>query len=702
MLDRTAKRLSDSGTQRMASLGTQPPTTSLDRHLLPTSATLIPDRKMQTTRSARAVASGDAPYPSRSSNDGWETSEDENGEESADLFIPRPPTTPLPSEFPSMRSSRTSSYGSRSSTRPLRPHAREAVNWTASPLLIERASTPSPPPIHIIDVTDSPGVTLMRSVDTATATGATDLSFQDGEEEDGPSSANSTGRRPSKAVIMKGKEGQLREAGFLSRIMKSRFALDLEMQASPPSDEPPVTPGADPELQTAWRWKLLLNYGQFVLVALVIAAFAFPIIVGVSHLPWSDDTFYKAQTGYGTTKPYLNSPMYAILSAVTFITSLVLFVVIQFWSMYGWKRWKESRIGVVGIVVSIGVVLVMLGLWRSEMAYYWWYGDAFLLLITYVTMTLSFGYLGAGPFDEAFTKAQVRRLRLTEALVFTVSEGIVAVSAVVYGIWLMPVYASLSTTGKLFWRALFHPLYFELLCMTPCHLLIAYRTKRRWIDVLQTLTIAHGQAHMSTMATAMLTELGSWQEVLLGAFVHNLARYASRQTVLLRDRFVCHLFKVPFDVNQQKYLRSMELQIEVVMDTSANLFAPYMVYAFLGLQNTFMLGYAADNMTTDTLIEAIVFSVGVGTLFDLVYMFTNTNHLQHLPLLKVWGETKPYRFRFNIFLIFSMITMGLLVLLWLTVRVPRAVMCSSDDPCTCYALSPECLDPVGNYTMRAF
>lgn len=51
------------------------------------------------------------------------------------------------------------------------------------------------------------------------------------------------------------------------------------------------------------------------------------------------------------------------------------------------------------------------------------------------------------------------------------------------------------------------------------------------------------------------------------------------------------------DENVEKYLLAIVMQIEMIMDVSATLFAPYMAYAFLPLKEMFMFHFPGKHLT---------------------------------------------------------------------------------------------------------
>ncbi|KND00593.1 uncharacterized protein SPPG_03717 [Spizellomyces punctatus DAOM BR117] len=441
-----------------------------------------------------------------------------------------------------------------------------------------------------------------------------------------------------------------------------------------------------------WKRELMRNYLQTFLITLVTATIAYMIIITISKLPWQSDEFRQSTYSSSLSEPYFKSPLYAVLAALTFITSLVGFVAVQFWSMFGWERWKTSGIGWVSLVMSLFVVGGMMGLWQSRLTYWWWYGDAFILAITYTTMCFAFGVLGYVQANDS-TKLRLRE-RFKEGVLFTIAELIVAVASLIYGLWMMPVYSHLSLPAKMAWRALVHPAYFEFLVMVPTRMLIEHRAKRQSgsLNALQALTMVHAQSHILTMSTAMLSELGGFKETLLGVFLMHGERYILRSTVIIRDHAVRRLFRFKSNDNLEKYLLAMEMWIEIIMDNSATLFAPYMALAFLPLKDTFTFHYegVVHEVTTQTVIQKIFIQLTLGISYDLVFLLTNTTRLQRLPFLRTWRDIMVHRRRFTTFLVYSMNTMGLLLLLWMFIRVPRAVMCESADPCSCFVNHPEC------------
>ncbi|KAI9017340.1 hypothetical protein BC832DRAFT_20358 [Gaertneriomyces semiglobifer] len=438
------------------------------------------------------------------------------------------------------------------------------------------------------------------------------------------------------------------------------------------------------EAPKEWKVRLGKDYLRLFVMATITAVLSFPLIVGIEALPWRRQKFVDAIISATEAEPYFHSPVYAIFSGVTFIFALVGFVALQFCAMFGWKRFLRSGMLLVTLAVSVFIVLSLYGLYRSNMTYYWWYADALVLAVSFVSLCIAFGLLGHSPPPSATQSKWLSSQRLKDTLVFTLAEVFVAVFSILYGLWLIPFYNKLTPLWMLFWRVVIFPVYFEIFVLLPSRFLVEYRSKTSgYIAVTHALTVLHALSHVMTMSAAMISEIHSWQETLYTVALMSLGRFVVRSTVLHRDRVFRRLLGMSEDINASKYLIASEVQLEQFMEMSAAMFTPILMYKLQPLSDVFVFSHRG-NITIQQVVITVAAQTIIGGAFDLLFLYLNATSRMRLPFLKTREEVRLIRARFVIFLMYALLSMGILVMLWVMIRLPRAIVCDNADPCSCH------------------
>ncbi|KAJ3187965.1 hypothetical protein HDU85_006358 [Gaertneriomyces sp. JEL0708] len=436
------------------------------------------------------------------------------------------------------------------------------------------------------------------------------------------------------------------------------------------------------EAPKEWKFRLGNDYLRLFVLAIITAALSYPLIVGIESLPWRNQKFVDAIISATEAEPYFHSPVYAIFSGVTFIFTLVGFVALQFCVMFGWKLFLRSGMLLVALAISVFIVLSLYGLYRSNMTYYWWYADALVLAVSFVSLCIAFGLLGHSP--SAPQSKWLSSQRLKDTLVFTLAEVFVAVFSILYGLWLVPFYNKLTPLWMLFWRVVIFPVYFEIFVLLPSRFLVEYRSKTSgYIAVTHSLTVLHALSHVMTMSAAMISEIHSWQETLYTVALMSLGRFVVRSTVLRRDRVFRRLLGMSEDINASKYLIASEVQLEQYMEMSAAIFTPILMYKLQPLSDVFVFSHRGQ-ITIQQVVITVAAQTVIGGAFDLLFLYLNATSRMRLPFLKTREEVRLIRVRFVIFLMYALLTMGILVMLWVMIRLPRALVCDNADPCSCH------------------
>ncbi|KNC96824.1 uncharacterized protein SPPG_07658 [Spizellomyces punctatus DAOM BR117] len=249
---------------------------------------------------------------------------------------------------------------------------------------------------------------------------------------------------------------------------------------------------------------------------------------------------------------------------------------------------------------------------------------------------------------------------------FMVIEFVVAVSALAYGIWLIPIYMGLSNEMRMLWRFTVHPIYWEAIVkLAARHLLISKAGDK--LSVLDTLAMAHAQSHLIIMQASMVTTVNTFLNTLTTILTVHVGRVFWRSTDVARTRIFYRLFlrfvattedkkDVPHTekgyLEVYKYLLAVETMTEILLENSAVMFLSTTGLLFRNYTNAFWFNqseivfewYHAPLVVTIQIVGAFI--------FDLITIYINSRYTigyrngSNIPLLRSWREIWAYKWRF--------------------------------------------------------
>jgi len=273
---------------------------------------------------------------------------------------------------------------------------------------------------------------------------------------------------------------------------------------------------------------------------------------------------------------------------------------------------------------------------------------------------------------------------------------IVSASALLYVMGLMPLYIKLSPEYRVLWRVFAHSAYFEIVMMVPVRYFVSKQLRDN--DVLKALAVVHAQAHVSSIGRLMLSGVGDLQLVTVTILLVNFGRFLFRSTGLMRDRLmnavmrrnkVADAEEAEEAFRYTQFVRAVSLHVDIIMENSTILLAAFTLYAFQDSQIFFMLPFSATKLTFFMALASAFIQYAIGSMFDYAALYTGARFF-HMPIAESWEQMKKASGRFFGFLVYGVLTMGMLGTLYMCVCVPRPIWCTTDDMCTCSFVPYQC------------
>eukprot|EP01133_Synstelium_polycarpum_P007467 gene7467-8736_t len=355
-----------------------------------------------------------------------------------------------------------------------------------------------------------------------------------------------------------------------------------------------------------------------------------------------------------------------------------IFTAIQFWAVYGSKRFMEVKFYLWTLAAIALYIVVPYGMYYGDHSYWFWLGDVILLVFGYCGLSFVMGYIGK-PYQ---TTSERRR----NGLAFLGTEVLVSATALVYGMFLINVYSGFSNYLKVAWRLVVHPIYFEIFMMIPVRLLVTKQSEKKGVNIMHNLAVVHSQAHISTLGRMMISTIGDTKFTIISVILLNMGKLIFRSSVQIRDKYaskVVSKFIGHEHKESKKFVRAVGLYTELIMENASIPSSAFAMWIFYDSRALFFLPYPPGGSFTlaDATINVVIQLV-VAFPFDILTIWLNERHF-NLPMERAWLRMREKWFKFFGFLIYGVATMGMVGVLYMAAKVPRFVTCGSQDVCSC-------------------
>ncbi|GAM20701.1 hypothetical protein SAMD00019534_038760, partial [Acytostelium subglobosum LB1] len=420
-------------------------------------------------------------------------------------------------------------------------------------------------------------------------------------------------------------------------------------------------------------FELIKDYGKMSLVVLVTMILGIVIIFSFSNETW-------IRRNQGTIN-YFDKTDVTILTSVFFVTGLAAFTGIQFLSVYGLKRMIETKFYLFLLADILLFIAVPWGMWAGDQDYWYWMGDVLLLLVGFVSLSFVMGYLGK-PY-------QTTKERLKNGLAFLGIEVLVAVSALLYGMFIYLVYSNFSNIAKVAWRLIVHSIYFEVGMMIPVRLLVTKQMEKKGVSIMHSLAVVHAQAHISTLGRMMISTINDTTLTVISVLLLNIGKMVFRSTVQVRDKYASKVLEKVAGtehIESKKFVRAVGLFTEMIMENASIPTSAFTLWVFRNYQGLFYMPFPDKSFGIVDIVINVAIQLGIAIPFDIVTLLINERYFG-MPLERAWKKMREKWLPFFGFLVYGIITMGMLGVIWMACRLPRFVMCQSKDVCSCMFVS---------------
>lgn len=408
---------------------------------------------------------------------------------------------------------------------------------------------------------------------------------------------------------------------------------------------------------------------------------------------------------------YFDSATFTKIFILFAVFGLLMFAIFQYYVFNGKHELFEPTYLaslLLAAAIFIGIPLV---LHQIQFPYYYYLVDTGIIVVVFCSLSFMIGYYGKEDKKKSVpipmvsmtkngeTSAETesdhpmtRRERIINGLYFFTTEVLVSATALVYGMFFVTLYSSLSDFYKVIWRLAVHPLYFELFMMLPVRYLVA-RKMRTYSDcnILYTLSVVHAQSHISTLGRMMFATMDNLSITFLSVGLLNVGKVFFRLSSPLRDMIVFKLLhkgemKTEHDdehKRRQRYISAAGMQDELIVENACILFSGFMMYFFQENKVMFMFPYPSGYLSIQTVVIITVIQLVLALICDLITLYIAEIYL-HLPVLKTWEAMWEKRYRYFGFLLYGLFTMGLMGIIYMGFRVPRGSFCpEADNVCSC-------------------
>jgi len=355
-------------------------------------------------------------------------------------------------------------------------------------------------------------------------------------------------------------------------------------------------------------------------------------------------------------------------------------------------------------------------LWATNVPYLYYYGDVLILITGYLVLCMGLGYCGE---DQ-------RKIR--SGLEITLTEFIVSAVSLSYAMFMMRALLRLENDyWKLIWRMLIYPVYFECLVMIPVRLFIRGRLSNE-MNVMKVMAVVHAQCHISTMGKILSMSFNSYYLLFLSALLLNFGKFFGRSSIGIRDNIVkkCLLVlfsrcksssretdlpatDIPLDkmeikraipegdaspvypnsrtsrerkINTTNLVNNVLIFTEIFADNSSVVMAAFCIKMFYPIRSVFMFPFPDKPLIDQDIVILITIQLITAIPFDILTIYINEFYFKK-ELFATWKVIMKQKYRYYGFLIYGLLSMGLIGLIYMSLNVPRVLFCTSNNICDC-------------------
>lgn len=211
--------------------------------------------------------------------------------------------------------------------------------------------------------------------------------------------------------------------------------------------------------------------------------------------------------------------------ATTF--AIVGFCAMEYWCTWGHVKFIQHKyfvVGIIGVIFSVGPYFLF---YYSNFSYWYYYIDTFTIVVIYSVTSFATGYFGSDNEIE-------RHYKVRNGLMFFFSGMFVTAVTMIYGMFILMYYGTMSNIVKVIWRLSLHPIYFEFLVMIPSRMLVKQNIQARG-SILSTLLIVHSHSHIFSLGRLMIANIDDLTLTIGSTVALNIGKLILRISLGWRD-----------------------------------------------------------------------------------------------------------------------------------------------------------------------
>lgn len=399
---------------------------------------------------------------------------------------------------------------------------------------------------------------------------------------------------------------------------------------------------------------ILKLYQNIIKIALLISIIACIFLLIVSYLPWSNNL-----SNYSN---YYNVWTIAIILCIS-VTSFGP-IYITYYAYLIDKSKINKNFLVMVLIQSLFWPILYLSLVGAGI-YVWYYYLDFAFFI--------FGFL---PLSMNVAYNIISEKNMTFTIKFGISELFVIISALCYTFFLYPIFMQLSLTMKIVWRLFIHPLWFEITMLLPQRVLTSNELSG-YDKTTSFLPALHSLFHNVTIGRMLLYSIDNFYVFLFLVTLNNIQEICLRFSLLWRDKFIAKW--IYGDKDNDHHIYGSIISIEMMLELIGIFISPFMMLLFNRYDYMFNFNDKMENM-----ISVTIYSFFVQLLLEIptdIICIIYEMRVHKIDLINIWKIIMTKKM--IIFCIYGVCTMGILGMLYTTVRLPRFAYCSSNLITSC-------------------
>lgn len=274
-------------------------------------------------------------------------------------------------------------------------------------------------------------------------------------------------------------------------------------------------------------------------------------------------------------------------------------------------------------------------------------------------------------------------LRVKFSFAYAIAELLVVISALGYTLFLFPIYANLDNTAKILWRLFLHPVWFEVFMILPQRLLAKKEIKTKKV-YWRFLVVLHSLSHSVTIGRMLIMNISNTEASVILIVLTNLQEFIMRITTFERDYLMMWLIsgkekaKACYKSEELSIVHSCIVNAEMVFELAGIMISPCFMIFFA--KDKYLFNFNSYEMSYMYFIYNLLIQLACEIVTDMICIIYEVRYSK-LPLIEVWKHIRHHKV--ILFSIYALSTMGVLGMIYTSLRLPRVLFCTSTQYSSC-------------------